>query len=125
MSLKAFENQKCGALICCEKIAVPRIIGMYCAYCPRELILAAGAIPIGLCGTVESAIPDAEKDLPRNMCPMVKIFLWTGVSDKCPYFALSIWSSGNNLRRQEKDVRTHGEQEHQGCLCHASTADAG
>ena len=24
-----------------------KIIGMYCAYCPRELIIAAGAIPIG------------------------------------------------------------------------------
>jgi len=66
-----------------------RIIGMYCAYCPRELILAAGAIPIGLCGTVESAIPDAEKDLPRNLCPMVKSSYGLAVSDKCPYFALS------------------------------------
>jgi benzoyl-CoA reductase/2-hydroxyglutaryl-CoA dehydratase subunit BcrC/BadD/HgdB len=66
-----------------------KIIGMYCAYCPRELILAAGAIPIGLCGTVESSIPDAERDLPRNLCPMVKSSYGLAVTDKCPYFALS------------------------------------
>ena len=66
-----------------------KIIGTYCSYCPRELILAAGAIPIGLCGTQESAIPSAEKDLPRNLCPMVKSSYGLAVTDKCPYFALS------------------------------------
>jgi benzoyl-CoA reductase/2-hydroxyglutaryl-CoA dehydratase subunit BcrC/BadD/HgdB len=66
-----------------------KIVGMYCAYCPRELVLAAGAIPIGLCGTTESSIPSAEKDLPRNLCPMVKSSYGLAVTDKCPYFALS------------------------------------
>jgi hypothetical protein len=28
-----------------------KIVGMYCAYSPQELILAAGALPVGLCGT--------------------------------------------------------------------------
>jgi benzoyl-CoA reductase/2-hydroxyglutaryl-CoA dehydratase subunit BcrC/BadD/HgdB len=71
------------------KNAGSKIIGMYCAYCPRELVLAAGAIPIGLCGTTESSIPSAEKDLPRNLCPMVKSSYGLAVTDKCPYFALS------------------------------------
>jgi benzoyl-CoA reductase/2-hydroxyglutaryl-CoA dehydratase subunit BcrC/BadD/HgdB len=71
------------------KSAGNKIIGMYCAYCPRELVLAAGAIPIGLCGTTESSIPSAEKDLPRNLCPMVKSSYGLAVTDKCPYFALS------------------------------------
>ncbi len=66
-----------------------KIIGMYCTYCPRELIIAAGAIPVGLCGTIESSISSAEKDLPRNMCPMVKSSYGLAITDKCPYFALS------------------------------------
>jgi benzoyl-CoA reductase/2-hydroxyglutaryl-CoA dehydratase subunit BcrC/BadD/HgdB len=66
-----------------------KIIGMYCTYCPRELIMAAGAIAVGLCGTTETAIPAAEKDLPRNLCPMVKSSYGLAVTCKCPYFALS------------------------------------
>jgi benzoyl-CoA reductase/2-hydroxyglutaryl-CoA dehydratase subunit BcrC/BadD/HgdB len=63
-----------------------RIIGSYCTYCPRELILAAGAIPLGLCGTRE--VPD-EIEMPRNLCPMIKASYGLAVSNKCPYFALS------------------------------------
>ncbi|CEP68608.1 Uncharacterized [Moorella glycerini] len=28
-----------------------KVVGIYCTYGPRELVLAAGAIPVGLCGT--------------------------------------------------------------------------
>lgn len=66
-----------------------KIIGMYCTYSPRELILAAGAITIGLCGTVESSISSAEKDLPRNLCPMVKSSYGLAITNQCPYFAVS------------------------------------
>jgi benzoyl-CoA reductase/2-hydroxyglutaryl-CoA dehydratase subunit BcrC/BadD/HgdB len=63
-----------------------RVIGSYCTYCPRELILAAGAIPLGLCGTRE--VPD-EIEMPRNLCPMIKASYGLAVTNKCPYFELS------------------------------------
>ncbi|MEN6348889.1 MAG: 2-hydroxyacyl-CoA dehydratase, partial [Syntrophomonas sp.] len=37
-----------------------KVAGIYCGYCPRELVLAAGAIPVGLCGTREEPIAAAE-----------------------------------------------------------------
>lgn len=51
-----------------------KVVGIYCTYCPRELVLAAGAIPVGLCGTRETPIQAAERDLPRNLCPLEVIF---------------------------------------------------
>ena len=47
-----------------------KVVGIYCTYCPQELILAAGAIPVGLCGTKEEPIAAAERTLPRNLCPL-------------------------------------------------------
>ncbi|MGE5370401.1 MAG: double-cubane-cluster-containing anaerobic reductase [Solirubrobacterales bacterium] len=66
-----------------------KVVGMYCTYCPRELPLAAGAVAIGLCGTKEEPITAAEKELPRNLCPMVKSSYGFGATDTCPYFHFS------------------------------------
>ncbi|MEN6326704.1 MAG: double-cubane-cluster-containing anaerobic reductase [Syntrophomonas sp.] len=62
------------------------VVGIYCAYSPRELVMAAGAIPVSLCGTSEEPIPAAEKDLPRNLCPLIKSSYGFAVTDTCPYF---------------------------------------
>lgn len=48
------------------------IVGILCEYTPRELILAAGAVPVCLCGGSAATIPAAEKDLPANLCPLIK-----------------------------------------------------
>lgn len=48
------------------------IIGITCEYTPRELIMAAGAIPVCLCGGSFEMISPAEKDLPANLCPLIK-----------------------------------------------------
>ena len=66
-----------------------RVIGTYCSYCPRELVLAAGAIPVGLCGTSETPIPAAEANLPRNLCPLIKSSYGFAITDTCPYFHFS------------------------------------
>lgn len=66
-----------------------KVAGIYCGYCPRELVLAAGAIPVGLCGTREEPIAAAEKDLPRNLCPLIKSSYGFAASDTCPYFHFS------------------------------------
>lgn len=48
------------------------IVGIMCEYTPRELIMAAGAVPVCLCGGSAKTIPTAEEDLPANLCPLIK-----------------------------------------------------
>lgn len=66
-----------------------KVVGIYCTYCPQELVLAAGAIPVGLCGTKEEPIAKAEEHLPRNLCPLIKSSYGFAVSDTCPFFHFS------------------------------------
>ena len=66
-----------------------KVVGAYCAFCPRELILAAGAIPVDLCGTSNEPIPAAEITLPRNLCPLIKSLYGFAVTDTCPYLYFS------------------------------------
>jgi len=49
-----------------------RIVGIMCEYTPRELIMAADAIPVCLCGGSAEMIPPAEEHLPANLCPLIK-----------------------------------------------------
>ena len=48
------------------------IVGILCEYAPRELIFAAGAVPVCLCGGSLEMIGPAENDLPANLCPLIK-----------------------------------------------------
>jgi benzoyl-CoA reductase/2-hydroxyglutaryl-CoA dehydratase subunit BcrC/BadD/HgdB len=72
-----------------EKEAGAKIVGMYCSYGPKELVLAAGALCFGLCSTKEEPISEGEKNLPRNFCPLIKSSFGLAVTDKCPYFLYS------------------------------------
>jgi len=66
-----------------------RVVGTYCAFTPKELIEAAGGIPVSLCaGSKESAVK-AERDLPRNLCDLIKSSYGHAISDTCPYFHYS------------------------------------
>lgn len=49
-----------------------RIVGIMCEYTPRELIMAADAIPVCLCGGSAETITSAEQHLPANLCPLIK-----------------------------------------------------
>jgi len=66
-----------------------KVVGIFCTYTPTELIMAAGAVPVGLCGTSEEPIPYAEKNLPKNLCPLIKSSYGFAASDTCPYFYFS------------------------------------
>ncbi|AOY78070.1 double-cubane-cluster-containing anaerobic reductase [Clostridium formicaceticum] len=66
-----------------------KVVGMYCVFSPQEIVLAAGAIPVTLCGTKQEPIEDAEKELPRNLCPLIKSSYGFAITDKCPYFYFS------------------------------------
>ena len=72
-----------------SKEAGKKVVGVYCAFCPSELILAAGAIPVSLCGTSEKPIPAAEEVLPRNLCPLIKSSFGFAITDTCPFFHFS------------------------------------
>ena len=48
------------------------VVGILCEFTPRELIMAAGAVPICLCGGSVEMIAPAERDLPANLCPLIK-----------------------------------------------------
>jgi len=63
-----------------------KVVGYYCVFSPIELIEAAGAIPVGLCATKQDPIAEAEKVLPRNLCPLIKSSYGFAASGKCPFF---------------------------------------
>lgn len=65
------------------------VVGTYCVFTPWELIIAAGAIPVSLCGMSEEPIAEAERHLPRNLCPLIKSSYGFAITDKCPYFYFS------------------------------------
>lgn len=54
------------------KAAGRKIVGIMCEFTPRELILAAGAVPVCLCGGSAKTIPIAEQQIPSNLCPLIK-----------------------------------------------------
>lgn len=65
------------------------VVGVFCAYLPREIPNAMGAAVVGLCSVSDETIPDAEKDLPRNLCPLIKSSYGFAKTDKCPFFYFS------------------------------------
>jgi benzoyl-CoA reductase/2-hydroxyglutaryl-CoA dehydratase subunit BcrC/BadD/HgdB len=72
-----------------HRAAGGKVVGLYCVFVPEDLVLAAGAIPVGLCAGAQFAIPDAEEVLPRNTCPLVKSSFGFKVSRTCPYVQAS------------------------------------
>jgi benzoyl-CoA reductase/2-hydroxyglutaryl-CoA dehydratase subunit BcrC/BadD/HgdB len=55
-----------------QKVAGRPLVGIMCEYTPREIILAAGAVPVCLCGGAVETIAPAEEHLPANLCPLIK-----------------------------------------------------
>lgn len=64
-----------------------KVVGQYCLYSPSEIAVAAGAIPVSLCGTRNDSIPVAEEVLPRSLCPLIKSSFGFALNDSCPYLA--------------------------------------
>lgn len=65
------------------------VVGAYCTYFPQEIAMAAGAATVSLCSTSDETIPEAEKDLPGNLCPLIKSSYGFAKTDKCPFFYFS------------------------------------
>ncbi|MBI6871535.1 double-cubane-cluster-containing anaerobic reductase [Clostridium aciditolerans] len=66
-----------------------KVVGTFCTYTPWEIITASGAVAVSLCAKSDETIPDAEKHLPRNLCPLIKSSYGFAITDKCPYFYFS------------------------------------
>ncbi len=62
-----------------------KLAGCLCSYTPTEVLDAAGIATVSLCGTSNETVPDAEKVLPKNLCPLIKSTYGFAYSDKCPY----------------------------------------
>jgi benzoyl-CoA reductase/2-hydroxyglutaryl-CoA dehydratase subunit BcrC/BadD/HgdB len=61
------------------------IVGIMCEFTPREIILAAGAVPVCLCGGSAATIPAAEQFLPANLCPLIKSTFGYHVAGNNPF----------------------------------------
>ncbi len=86
--LERFTNARSNAKEELDKLKLSgiKIVGTYCSFAPREIILAAGAVPIRLVDTTSQYDNEGEKDIPRNMCTIVKSSYGAAISGKSPYF---------------------------------------
>lgn len=62
-----------------------RIAGCLCTYTPQEILDAADIVSVGICGTSNETIPEAEAVLPKNLCPLIKSTYGFAITEKCPY----------------------------------------
>ncbi|MEI6970623.1 MAG: double-cubane-cluster-containing anaerobic reductase [bacterium] len=65
------------------------VVGMACEYTPRELIMAAGGVPVCLCGGDADMIPAAEEMLPSNLCPLIKSTFGYSVRRENPFLEMA------------------------------------
>ena len=62
-----------------------RLVGVMCSYTPIEIMDAGDIAAVSLCGTSNETIPDAEKNLPKNLCPLIKATYGFAYTDRCPF----------------------------------------
>jgi len=65
------------------------IVCIMCEYTPRELILAAGGVPVCLCGGSAKTIAPAEEQLPANLCPLIKSTFGYHVQGNNPFLEMA------------------------------------
>ncbi len=65
------------------------IVGIMCEFTPRELILAAGGVPVCLCGGSAETIAPAEEHLPVNLCPLIKSTFGFHVEGANPFLEMA------------------------------------
>ena len=62
-----------------------KVVATYCVFAPDEVVLAAGAIPVGLYAGSQFSVPMAEEVLPRNKCALIKSSFGFRLGRTCPY----------------------------------------
>ena len=81
--------QRCYDYATAEKEKGRKLVGIMCEYTPREVIMAAGAMPVCLCGGSAEMIPAAEQTLPSNLCPLIKSTFGYGVKKANPFLEMA------------------------------------
>jgi len=81
--------ENCLAHATAEKRAGRPIVGIMCEYTPRELIMAAGGVPVCLCGGSIRTIAAAEEHLPANLCPLIKSTFGYHVERSNPFLEMA------------------------------------
>ncbi len=83
----SFAEARKNGFLAIKKIkdAGKRVVGQFCTYTPLEIFMAADLVSVSLCSTSDETIPDAEKELPSNLCPLIKSSYGFAITDKCPY----------------------------------------
>ncbi len=65
------------------------VVGSFCTYVPEELVLAAGGVCVGLCAGADFALDEVEKDIPPNVCALIKSSYGFKIGGVCPYLEAS------------------------------------
>ena len=66
-----------------------KVVATYCVFVPEEIVIAADAIPVGLCAGTQFSVPIAEEILPRNTCALIKSSFGFKLGRICPYVQTS------------------------------------
>jgi benzoyl-CoA reductase/2-hydroxyglutaryl-CoA dehydratase subunit BcrC/BadD/HgdB len=66
-----------------------KVFGTFCVFVPDEVVIAAGGIVTGLCGGSQFWVPDGEKVLPANTCPLIKASVGARLGRTCPFFRIA------------------------------------
>jgi benzoyl-CoA reductase/2-hydroxyglutaryl-CoA dehydratase subunit BcrC/BadD/HgdB len=66
-----------------ERKSGKKLVGTFCLFVPDEIIFAAGADRVILCGGKNDTVSIAEQYLPRNICPLVKSSFGSIINDGC------------------------------------------
>lgn len=66
-----------------------KVFGTFCVYVPDEIVVACGGAVTGLCGGSQFWVPNGEKVLPSDMCPLIKASLGAHFGKTCPYFSVA------------------------------------
>ena len=60
-------------------------IGAFCIFVPEEIVVGAGGACYGLCSGSPATIDEAETELPRNICPLIKSAHGFKLQGTCAY----------------------------------------
>jgi len=71
-----------------------KMIGTFCIFVPDEIALAAGVLPLPLCGGTGWAVSYADKLFPRDICPLIRSTFGMALSKTCPYASLKDFAVG-------------------------------
>jgi len=77
-------------------------VGTFCIFVPEEIIVGAGGACYGLCGGSPATIPDAESELPRNICPLIKSAHGFKLQRTCAYTQSSDFIYGETTCEAKK-----------------------